>query len=154
MSDDSSNPPIPPSAPDPGPGTAIGSGSVPTSGPEPLPPSPAPDNARTWEVACHLAAFSGYLTGVGWILGPLIVWLLKRSELPGVDAHGKEALNFQLSVLLWALVIFAGSLLTCGMTLPLLLVIGVGQIVLMIIGAIQAGSGKLYRYPLTIRFIT
>lgn len=105
-------------------------------------------------MACHLAAFSGYLTGVGWILGPLIVWLLKRSELPGVDAHGKEALNFQLSVLLWALVIFAGSLLTCGMTLPLLLVIGVGQIVLMIIGAIQAGSGKLYRYPLTIRFIT
>ena len=105
-------------------------------------------------MACHLAAFSGYLTGVGWILGPLIVWLLKRSELPGVDAHGKEALNFQLSVLLWALVIVAGSLLTCGMTLPLLLVLGVGQIVLMIIGAIQAGSGKLYRYPLTIRFIT
>jgi len=105
-------------------------------------------------VACHVAGFSGYLTGVGWILGPLIVWLLKRAESASVDAHGKEALNFQISMLLWMLLLLAGSFFTCGVTLPLLGVLAVVHIVLMIIAAFKAGNGELYRYPLTLRLVT
>jgi len=128
------------------------SGSVPGPSPGGLPSPQGP--IRGWDVACHLAGFSGYLTGVGWILGPLIVWLLKRSDIPSVDAHGKEALNFQISILLWAVLLVAGSLLTCGLTFPLLVALGIAQIILMIIGAVKAGNGELYRYPLTLRFIT
>ncbi|MCW5558508.1 MAG: DUF4870 domain-containing protein [Verrucomicrobiae bacterium] len=106
-----------------------------------------------WEVACHLAGFSGYVSGVGWILGPLIVWLLKRSDSPSVDAHGKEALNFQISIVLWGLLLLAGSFFTCGLTIPLLIVLGIVQIILMIIAAVKAGNGELYRYPLTLRFV-
>lgn len=104
-------------------------------------------------MACHLAGFSGYLTGVGWILGPLIVWLLKRSEMPSVDAHGKEALNLQISVLIYALVLVVLGFLTCGVGFFLLILLGIAQIVLMIIGAIKAANGELYRYPLTIRLV-
>lgn len=104
-------------------------------------------------MACHLAGFSGYLTGVGWILGPLIVWLLKKSEMPSVDAHGKEALNFQISFLIYALLLVVGGFLSCGIGFFLLVPFGIAQIVLMIIGAIKAGNGELYRYPLTIRMI-
>ena len=104
-------------------------------------------------MACHLAGFSGYLTGVGWILGPLIVWLLKRSEIPSVDAHGKEALNFQISVLIYALALVLVAFVTCGVGGFLLIALGIGQIVLMIIGGFKAANGELYRYPLTIRLI-
>ena len=109
-------------------------------------------------MACHLAGFSGYvITGIGWILGPLIVWLLKRSEIPSVDAHGKEALNFQISVLIYALSMLMIAFLTCGLggflLIPAGFCLGVAQITLMIIAAIKAANGELYRYPLTIRLI-
>lgn len=115
---------------------------------------PSADPARGWEVACHLAGFSGYLTGVGWILGPLIVWMLKRSEMPGVDAHGKEALNFQISVLIYALALLALGFVSCGIGFFLVIPLGIAQIVLMIIGGFKAANGELYRYPLTIRLVT
>ncbi|MBN8248683.1 MAG: DUF4870 domain-containing protein [Verrucomicrobia bacterium] len=105
-------------------------------------------------MACHLAGFSGYLTGVGYILGPLIVWLLKRSESASVDAHGKEAVNFQISVLIYAVALIALGFLTCGTTFFLLVPLGIAQMILMIIGGFKAADGELYRYPLTLRLIT
>jgi len=142
-----------------------------SSGPDPLPPGQSPNPwpaptpapgpvttpvgpARSWEVGCHLAAFSGYLTGLGWIIGPLIVWLLKREEYPSVDAHGKEELNFQLSVILYQICLLVGGLLTCGLTIPVLVIVAVAQLILMIVASIKASSGELYRYPLTIRFLS
>lgn len=145
-----SDPNLPESNPNPVPPNA---GSPPASAPLTSLPAVSPSSVRGWEVACHLAGFSGYLTGVGWILGPLIVWLLKRSEIPSVDAHGKEALNFQISVLIYALALVLVALVTCGVGGILLIALGVAQIVLMIIGGFKAANGELYRYPLTLRLI-
>jgi len=108
---------------------------------------------RSWEIGCHLAAFSGYLTGLGWILGPLIIWLLKKEEYPSVNAHGKEELNFQISVLIYQIALIALGFLTCGLTWFLTGVVAVAQLVLMIIASIKASEGVLYRYPLTLRLI-
>ncbi|HAB19708.1 MAG TPA: DUF4870 domain-containing protein [Verrucomicrobiota bacterium] len=127
---------------------------LPAAQPPPGPVTSTVGPARSWEVGCHVAAFSGFVTGIGWIIGPLIVWLLKREEYPSVDAHGKEELNFQLSVLLYQFCLLVGGLLTCGLTIPVLVVVGVAQLVLMIIASVQASSGVLYRYPLTIRFLS
>lgn len=114
-------------------------------------------NARNWGMFCHLAAFSGYFTGIGFFLGPLIVWLVKRNEYPFVDDQGKEAVNFQLTMHLIALIAGAIAIATCGIGLiiaiPVWCVLGILDIVFPIIGAIQASSGQYYRYPLTIRFI-
>ena len=102
---------------------------------------PAPGQSHTWEVLCHVAAVAGYVIPFGNIIGPLVVWLLKRSEVPAVEAHGKEALNFQISVTIYAIVCI------------LLIGLGIAALVLVIIASIKASSGELYRYPLTIRFI-
>jgi uncharacterized Tic20 family protein len=109
-------------------------------------------NVRTWNVLCHLSALSGVLLHFpGHVLGPLIVWLLKRGDSPEIDAHGKESLNFQLSMLLYTVISAVFCLILIG--LVFLAVLWVLNAVLVIIASIQASEGKFYRYPMTIRFI-
>jgi uncharacterized protein len=123
---------------------------------DPLPQSPfnAPPASpnRTWEVLCHLSALSGYVVPLGWVLGPLIIWLIKRNENPAVDYHGKESLNFQISMLIYTLIAGLSILICIGWVLLPLAVIA--NIVLVVIAGIKASNGEYYRYPLTIRFIT
>ena len=73
----------------------------PPATPVPPPPGSSESQARTWNMFCHLSALAGYI-GVpfGNVIGPLIVWQIKKNEIPSVDAHGKAALNFQITVLL------------------------------------------------------
>ncbi|PWK16339.1 DUF4870 domain-containing protein [Tumebacillus permanentifrigoris] len=107
--------------------------------------------ARTFGMLCHLAALAGYVIPFGNIIGPLIFWLLKRDQHPFVDQQGKEALNFQISVILYLIV--AGILCIIFIGLLLLPIIGVASLVFIIIAGVRANSGESYRYPLTIRFI-
>src|SRR5215210_3855243 len=101
------------------------------------------------------------LLGIPSPLGPLVVWLAKRESHPAIDDQGKEALNFNLSAFLYAVVLgvvgFVFSL-TLGfgvfLFLPVFLAAIVAWIVLVIVGATRASKGELYRYPLTIRFIS
>jgi hypothetical protein len=95
---------------------------------------------------------AGFVVPFGNILGPLIVWLIKKSEIPSVDAHGKESLNFQISVLIYLAVSAVLVLVLVGVFL--MMAIAIAAIVLVVIAAIKASNGELYRYPLTIRFIT
>lgn len=113
------------------------------------PPSVAPD--RTWDVLCHISALAGFVVPFGNILGPLILWLIKRQELPSVDAHGKEALNFQISVTIYMVVAAVLMLVIVGFFL--MIGIAIGSIVLVVIASVKASNGELYRYPLTIRLI-
>jgi uncharacterized Tic20 family protein len=109
-------------------------------------------NVRTWCVLCHASALSGiFLHVFGHIFGPLIIWLLKRHDAAEIDAHGKESLNFQLSMLIYN--VLAGILVLVVIGIPLLILLYVLNIVFVIIASIQAGDGKLYRYPMAIRFI-
>jgi uncharacterized Tic20 family protein len=115
-----------------------------------VPPVTAPVS-RTFEVLCHALGFAGFVFPFGNIIGPLIVWLMKRAESPSVNAHGKEALNFQISMTIWVLLCAASWLILVGIVLfPLAIATGV---VLTVIGTVKASNGELYRYPLTIRFI-
>jgi uncharacterized protein len=124
-------------------------------------PSPAPPNAsaaRQWCMWCHLSALSGLLIPFGNVLGPLILWQMKRNEFPEVDYHGKEALNFQISVLIYVMVsvaaMFIGMLACVGwLLIPVPIAIGFGAMVLSIIAGIKANEGVAYRYPLTLRLI-
>ena len=126
-----------------------------TSLPPPLPVSaqvPALTNVRTWTALCHASALLGvFLHFPGHVLAPLIVWLLKRDESPEIDAHGKEALNFQISMLIYNAVAAVFCLVLIGfLILPLLWILNA---VFVIIAAIRASDGRLYRYPMTIRFL-
>jgi uncharacterized Tic20 family protein len=123
-----------------------------TPPPDGTPPGQA-DPSRSWNIACHLAALSGLLTGIGFIVGPLIVWVLKKADYPSVDWHGKESLNFQISVLIYYAVLIVVSFFTCGLTWPLLVVLAVAQLVMVVIASIKVSNGERYQYPLTIRLI-
>ncbi|MFL6583494.1 MAG: DUF4870 domain-containing protein [Chthoniobacterales bacterium] len=123
-----------------------------TSYPQPPLTAPPATTVRTWNALCHASALFGvFLHFPGHLLGPLIVWLLKRDESPEIDAHGKEALNFQISMLIYNLVAAVFCLVLIGFFF--LAVLWVLNAVFVIIAAIQASEGKFYRYPMTIRFI-
>ena len=121
--------------------------------PPPLPVTPAPiTNVRTWSALCHASALLGvFIHFPGHLLGPLITWLIKRDDSPEIDAHGKEALNFQISMLIYNVVAAVFCLVLVGFLF--LAILWVLNAVFVIIAAIQASDGKFYRYPMTIRFI-
>lgn len=115
--------------------------------------------ARTWCILCHATALlGGGLPAIGHLVGPLIIWLLKKDEYPEVDAHGKESLNFQISMMIYAaalaVIVFVLLFVIVGFLLiPLFGILYLADIVLVIIASIKASEGVLFRYPLTIRFL-
>ena len=109
-------------------------------------------DARTWAMLCHLGGLGVYIVPtIGHLLAPLIIWLIKKDESPFVDDQGKEALNFQISITIYALVALLLTLIVIGFAL--LLVIGIFDLIMMIVAAVKANSGEKYRYPLCIRLI-
>ncbi len=111
-------------------------------------------DARMWAMFCHLAGVGGLLPIIpvlGSVIAPLIIWQIKKDNSAFVDEQGKEAVNFQLSVLLCAFV--AGILCFACAGFALLPVVYVLDVVFLLIAAIKANDGLHYRYPLTIRFI-
>jgi uncharacterized Tic20 family protein len=119
-------------------------------------PSGIPAEYRTWAMLTHLSSFAGAMVALAF-LGPLVMWLIKKDEHPFLDHHGKEALNFNLSLLLYMVIGIVGSILTIGLGLiaflPALLVGFVVWVICSIQGAMKANNGEGYRYPVTIRFI-
>lgn len=108
---------------------------------------------RMWGMFCHLSAFAAFVIPViGSVLGPLVIWLIKREEMPFVDDQGKEALNFQITMLIASFVAFILVFVLIG--IPLLFALGIFNIVVTIIGAVRANDGVRYRYPFALRLIT
>jgi uncharacterized Tic20 family protein len=118
-----------------------------------LPPGFPSNEERNWAVFCHLGGFAFYLLGfaLGHILVPLALWLLKREESAFIDEHGREALNFQISVTLYAIVVGALCFVLVGFLL--IPVLAGFHIVVMIVASVRASQGESYRYPLTIRLL-
>ena len=107
---------------------------------------------RTWTVLAHAIALIGFFVPIaGHIVGPLVIWLAKRDESPEVDAHGKESVNFQISMLIYNVIAALLCIILIG--IPILIILHFLNIVFVIIAAIQASDGKLFRYPLSIRLI-
>jgi uncharacterized protein len=129
----------------------------PASAPTP-PPNPE-GQARTWNMLCHLSALLGFIgVPLGNILGPLLVWQIKKNEFPSVDAHGKAALNFQLTVLIAVLVggaaAFVLSFFCIGVLLfPFVILIALCGFIFPIIAGIKANEGKDYKYPYSFEFV-
>jgi uncharacterized Tic20 family protein len=114
-------------------------------------------DSRRWAMIAHLSAFAGAWFALAFV-GPLIVYLIKRDEDPFVRDQAAEALNFNLSMLLYSIVggiiLVLLILLLVGLLLiPLALAAVVAWIVLIIIAAQKSNGGEAYRYPLTIRFV-
>ena len=121
---------------------------------EPLAPTDKEANrdARMWAMFSHLAGLAGLvIPAIGCVIGPLVVWLIKKEEFPFVEEQGKEALNFQISMFIYGVV--AGLLCFACVGFVLAPLVGITDLVFLIIAAIKANDGQHYRYPLTIRLI-
>lgn len=117
------------------------------------PPASTSSDVRTWCVLCHASALLGvFFHFLGHLLGPLVVWLLKRGDSPEIDANGKESLNFQISMLIYDVI--AAVLCIVFIGIPILIGLWVLNTVLVIVASVKASHGEFYRYPFTIRLIT
>ncbi|MGV8096817.1 MAG: DUF4870 domain-containing protein [Mangrovibacterium sp.] len=108
-------------------------------------------NERTWAMVCHLSAFAGCIIPFGNIIGPLIVYSMKRQEYPLVEDQGKEVLNFQITLSIILIISLVLSIIIIGIFLAV--AVGLAGLVLTVIGALKANNGEYYRYPFNIRFI-
>ncbi|MCW1883242.1 DUF4870 domain-containing protein [Luteolibacter flavescens] len=122
-------------------------------------PSALSSEDRTWALAAHLSALTAYFTGVGMVVGPLVVWLINKDSRPYAAAEAKEALNFNISWLLWGILWGIASFILTFVFIGILMFFALGLFyiiwtVLCIIAAVKANEGKPYRYPLTVRFIS
>jgi len=117
-----------------------------------IPDNSVSNDERNWSVIAHLSALSALLIPFGHVLGPLAVWLIKRAEMPMVDRHAKEALNFQITVTLASFL--CGFLAFIGIGVVLLFALLVADAVLVIMAAVKTSRGEDVRYPFSLRLIS
>lgn len=119
---------------------------------EEAPVAEIPKEERQWAAFAHLAALLLLVAPpIGGILGPLVIWILKKDEMPFVRQEGRESLNFQITVLIAMAV--AGILVLVLVGFVLLPLIALANIVLVVVATLQASDGKPYRYPFNLRLI-
>ena len=116
-------------------------------------PVPQPSSqVRRWAMLCHYSAFCWFVVPmIGNVLGPLIIWQLKKDMDPFIDEQGKEALNFQITFSI--LLMICGVLAWILIGFPLMVLVSVVALVLVVIAGIRSNEGKPYRYPLCWRIV-
>lgn len=132
--------------------------SVPPESVIPPPPNEPPmaggpsAEERQWAMFAHLSALVGVIIPLGSIIGPLVIWLIKKDTMPFVNDQGKEALNFNITVGIAAVVSWILCFILIGFLL--LAVLAIGWLVFVIIATIKANEGTTYRYPFTLRLVS
>ena len=122
-----------------------------TTEPETVQEGPDKD-ARTMGMLCHLLSLVAFIgVPLGNIIGPLIIWAIKKDEHPFIDDQGKESMNFQITMTIGFVICVILMFLVIGMFL--IIPLAIFDLVMVIIASIKANEGVTYRYPLTIRFI-
>lgn len=106
---------------------------------------------KNYAMLCHLVAFSGFIIPFGSIIGPLVMWLIKKEESEFINYHGKESLNFQISIAIYTII--SGILALVLIGILFLIALGIIWIVFIIIASVKTSEGEEYRYPLTMRFV-
>ncbi|MBW1789430.1 MAG: DUF4870 domain-containing protein [Deltaproteobacteria bacterium] len=117
------------------------------------------ESERTWAMVCHLSAFAFLFVPFGNVVGPLIVWLIKKDESSFVNAHGKAALNFQISLTLFFIlgaiiaVVASFTVILPIIILIICLLLLIYGFVMIIVGGVSAYNGNYVEIPLSTRFL-
>ena len=121
---------------------------------ENIPAKPAKalsSEANTWAMILHLSQLACYVVPVAGIAAPIVIWQLKKAELPDIDAHGKNVANWLLTALVAICISIALVFFIVGIPLIVALSIGlpVVHVIFVIIGAVKASNGECWEYPMT-----
>lgn len=117
--------------------------------PPPARPPLNPADERTWSLLLHLSP----LVGLG-LWAPLVVWLVFRGRGPFLEHHAKQALNFDITIVIAVAVTSVAAVVTFGVAVPLVFVVLLWQLIFGIVAAVAASRGEWYRYPATIPFVS
>jgi uncharacterized protein len=117
--------------------------------PTPMTPERQAEQERLWAMLMHFSLLLSYAF-IGLVLA-IVIWQVKKKELPGIDAHGKNVANWIISEVIYGVISFILCMALIGV--PMLMALGVIGIVFPIIGGIKANNGQVWKYPLTITFI-
>lgn len=106
---------------------------------------------RMWATFAHLGVIAGFIIPFGNVIAPLIIWMTQREKSSFVETHAKEALNFQISVSIIA--VGCAILIFLAIGIPLLIILGLADLVFSIMAAMKANQGEPYQYPFNLRLI-
>jgi len=126
---------------------AILAGSAPAA----RPPASKDEQTRQWALLLHLSLLAGFLIPLAGLVVPILIWQLKKDDLPGLDAHGKVVANWIISEIIYGVACGVLALLVIG--IPLLMALFAIGIIFPIIGGIKANDGIVWKYPLSIAFL-
>jgi uncharacterized protein len=106
--------------------------------------------SRQWAMAMHFSVLLGFVFPIAGLIVPILIWQLKKNELPWLDIHGKHVANWIISKIIYLFV----SALLCVVIIgvPLLIALGICAVVFPIIGGIKASNGVAWKYPMAITF--
>src|SRR5262249_11468845 len=116
-----------------------------------LDPVAAEQQTRQWAMFLHLSLLAGFVVPLAGLVLPIVIWQLKKTELPELDVHGKIVVNWIISMIIYGFVSAILILVLIG--IPLLIAVGIVGIVFPIIGGIKANNGEVWKYPLSIPFV-
>ena len=111
-------------------------------------------DTRLWGMILHLTVLAGHLVPYAGLVVPVVIWQMKKNDLPGIDTHGKNAVNWIISYIIYSVICF-GLFITVVLSIiaiPLWIVLGVLGLIFPIIAGIKANSGEFWKYPLAISF--
>ena len=105
---------------------------------------------RQWGMILHLSMLAGYAVPYAGLIAPILIWQLKKNELPGIDIHGKNAANWIISMIIYSVVCFLLAFVVIGV--PLFIILCVLGVIFPIIAGIKANNGEVWKYPGAIGF--
>lgn len=106
---------------------------------------------KLWGMLLHLSILAGFVFPIAGLIAPILIWQLKKDDLPEIDIHGKNAMNWIISQLIYAVVFVLLIFVLIG--IPLLMALGLVGVLFPIVAAIKANKGEIWRYPFTITFL-
>lgn len=106
---------------------------------------------KTWGMFLHLSMLANFLIPFGGVIAPIVIWQIKKSDLPGIDAHGKNAVNWIISTVIYGLICLVLTFVIIG--IPLMIVLGALCIIFPIIAGVKANNGDAWKYPMSIEFL-
>lgn len=120
-------------------------------GPGDLMSSARDPQTRQWGMILHLSLFSSYIIPLAGIIAPIVIWQIKKDQLPAMDAHGKNLVNFFLSMMIYSSISFVLTFVLIG--IPMMMALGVMGVAFPIIAAVKANNGEIWKYPAAIPFL-
>jgi hypothetical protein len=105
---------------------------------------------RTWAMILHLSMLSGLIVPLAGLIVPIIIYILKKDELPGLVPHGYVVFNWMISAIIYAIICIILMIVVIG--IPLLFALGLVSLIFPIVGGIKASDGEVWPYPLSIKF--